>query len=73
MFLNLWRRYFPEKPRVSSRKTDLSGDIAAFEAMQRDYVNKLCAAESLARLENRKAGLTQVLKYDESTDTLAGL
>lgn len=68
MLLNLWRRYFPEKSSVPKRPTDLSSDIAALEEMQRAYVDKLCDAESLARLEKRKAGLTQKLKYDESED-----
>jgi len=73
MFLNLWRRFFPEQAVVHKRPTDLSGDIAAFEAMQRAYVDRLCDAESRTRLEERKAGLTQKLKYDESTDSLLGL
>ena len=70
MFINLWRRYFPEKPSVPARPTDLSSDIAAFESMQRAYVDRLCDAESRTRLEERKAGLTQKLKYDESTNSL---
>lgn len=73
MFLNLWRRYFPEKVVAPKRPTDLSGDIAAFESMQRVYVDRLCDAESRTRLEERKAGLTQKLKYDESSDTLLSL
>lgn len=72
ILLNLWRRCFPEKPSVPARPTDLSGDIAAFEAMQRAYVDKLCDAESRTRLEERKAGLTQKLKYDESANSLLG-
>lgn len=72
MFLNLWKRYFPERAVVPNRPTDLSSDIAAFESMQRVYVDKLCDAESRTRLEERKTGLTQKLKYDESTDTLLG-
>ena len=73
MFLDLWKRCFPEKVVAPKRPTDLSSDIAALEAMQRAYVDKLCDAESRARLEERKAGLTQKLKYDESADSLLGL
>ncbi len=73
MFINLWRRYFPERVVEAQRPTDLASDIAAFESMQRAYVDRLCDAESRTRLEERKAGLTQKLKYDESTDSLLDL
>lgn len=73
LLTHLWRRCFPEKPSAPTRPTDLSGDIAVFEAMQRAYVDKLCDEDSLARLEKRKAGLTQKLKYDESANSLLGL
>lgn len=73
MFLDIWKRCFPTKVVAPKRPTDLSSDIAALEAMQARYSSVLADMKSRARLEERRTGLIQKLKYDESADSLLDL